>query len=241
MYSSKNYSEIFACPTHEYRWHGINHGIVPIAMSDIEGFAPAHAMAWKQSGMGGTVTNITPSREYLDDENAFVYLSKTCEKILECGIDVWLYDELGYPSGAAGGRTTLGHPEFVAKGLVYIKKEGNGKCPVTVEREDDLIRLHSAYAVSKNGTVSVEITDGKWLNSLPYAVVHRLAIGENARGKGIGRLCLQWALDSYPNLKIDTHTSNLPMQRLLRSLGFVHCGSIQLADGSHRMAFQHAK
>jgi ribosomal protein S18 acetylase RimI-like enzyme len=87
----------------------------------------------------------------------------------------------------------------------------------------------------------VEITDGKWLNSLPYAVVHRLAIGENARGKGIGRLCLQWALDSYPNLKIDTHTSNLPMQRLLRSLGFVHCGSVYLADGSHRMAFQHAK
>lgn len=174
-------------------------------MSDIEGFAPAHAMAWKQSGMGGTVTNITPSREYLDDENAFVYLSKTCEKILECGIDVWLYDELGYPSGAAGGRTTLGHPEFVAKGLVYIKKEGNGKCPVTVEREDDLIRLHSAYAVSKNGTVSVEITDekaefegvdGDW--TLYVFAEKKLYEGTHAQTNGYGGN--NWICRDYPNL-----------------------------------------
>ena len=82
MYNLKNYSEIFANPKPEHRWHGINHGIVPIAMHDLDGFAPAHAEAWKRSGMGGTVTNIATSREYLDDPDAFVNLSKTCEKIL---------------------------------------------------------------------------------------------------------------------------------------------------------------
>ena len=97
------------------------------------------------------------------------------------------------------------------------------------------------FSINASDPEYVGITDGKWLNSLPYAVVHRIAIGKNARGKGIGRLCLKWALDSYPNLKIDTHKSNLPMQRLLKSLGFIHCGSVYLADGSHRMAFQYAK
>ena len=84
------------------------------------------------------------------------------------------------------------------------------------------------------------ITDGNWLNFLPYAVVHRIAVGANARGKGIGRFCLEWAIQRSQNLKIDTHVSNLPMQKLLTSLGFIHCGSIYLADGSHRMAFHHA-
>jgi hypothetical protein len=110
---------------------------------------------------GGVVTNVPFYGGYVDKDSYFDGLNDAVKTLFDNDFQVWLYDELGYPSGAAGGRTTLGHPEFVAKGLVYIKKEGNGKCPVTVEREDDLIRLHSAYAVSKNGTVSVEIADGK--------------------------------------------------------------------------------
>ena len=29
---------------------------------------------------------------------------------------IWIYDELGYPSGTAGGRTLAGHPEWRARG-----------------------------------------------------------------------------------------------------------------------------
>lgn len=83
-----------------------------------------------------------------------------------------------------------------------------------------------------------QIFDGEWLNSLPYGVVHRIGVGDLGRGKGLGRLCLSWALDQAKNLKIDTHLSNLPMQRLLEKLGFVRCGSIYLEDGSHRIAYQ---
>ena len=83
-----------------------------------------------------------------------------------------------------------------------------------------------------------EIYDGKWLSDLPYAVVHRIGVSSLARGRKVGRLCLSWALDRSKNLRIDTHKNNLPMQRLLSSLGFTHCGSIYVEDHSHRMAYQ---
>ncbi len=83
-----------------------------------------------------------------------------------------------------------------------------------------------------------EIFDGEWLNPLPYGVVHRIAVSNLGRGRKIGKLCLSWALEQTGNIKIDTHTSNLPMQKLLTSLGFVHCGSIYLDDRSRRMAYQ---
>lgn len=83
-----------------------------------------------------------------------------------------------------------------------------------------------------------KIFDGEWLNALPYGVVHRVGVGDLGRGKGLGSLCLSWALEKAKNLKIDTHLDNLPMQRLLEKLGFVRCGSIYLEDGSHRVAYQ---
>ena len=83
-----------------------------------------------------------------------------------------------------------------------------------------------------------EIFDGAWLNSLPYGVVHRVGVGDMGRGKGIGKLCLEWAIKESGNIKIDTHKDNLPMQKLLTRLGFIPCGSIYLEDGSHRIAYQ---
>lgn len=84
-----------------------------------------------------------------------------------------------------------------------------------------------------------KIFDGAWINSAPYGVVHRVGVGDLGRGKKIGRLCLEWALKTAGNIKIDTHKNNLPMQKLLETLGFVRCGSIYLEDGSHRIAYQH--
>ena len=83
-----------------------------------------------------------------------------------------------------------------------------------------------------------EIFDGDWLNALPYGVVHRVGVGALGRGRGLGALCLTFATEKCGNIKIDTHTENLPMQKLLSKLGFVRCGSIYLEDKSHRIAYQ---
>ena len=80
------------------------------------------------------------------------------------------------------------------------------------------------------------VIDGAWLNDKPYGVVHRIASAEGTRGAAT--FCLTWAYDNCKNLKIDTHENNIPMQNLLKKLGFDHCGTITLANGEPRWAYQ---
>ena len=69
-----------------------------------------------------------------------------------------------------------------------------------------------------------EITDGSWLDASPYGVVHRIA--SDGSEKGIGMFCLDWA-------------DNTVMQNLVKKAGFVHCGTIYVAeDNDPRLAYE---
>lgn len=81
-----------------------------------------------------------------------------------------------------------------------------------------------------------KIYEGEWLDDAPYAVVHRVASPSVI--KGAAGFCLDWCFEQFPNLRIDTHQDNLPMQNLLKKKGFRFCGKIFLANGSPRLAFQ---
>ncbi|MCX6983582.1 MAG: hypothetical protein NT118_02365 [Lentisphaerae bacterium] len=48
----------------------------------------------------------------------FDFIRRTALKLAAKGIGIWLYDEDPYPSGNAGGRIILDHPEFIAKKIV---------------------------------------------------------------------------------------------------------------------------
>lgn len=78
--------------------------------------------------------------------------------------------------------------------------------------------------------------DGQWLSDAPYGTIHRIAVA--VPGHGIAARCFRWALTQCPNLRIDTHADNLPMQKALRKFGFTFCGIIRLANGDPRMAYQ---
>ena len=87
----------------------------------------------------------------------------------------------------------------------------------------------------------LEIYDGQWLNDRPYAVIHRIAVKHH--GKGIADYCVNWCYEQFPNLKIDTHEDNLPMQRFLTKCGFTRCGTVYIAsipdkDEAKRVAYQ---
>ncbi len=90
------------------------------------------------------------------------------------------------------------------------------------------------FAVEREPTYAV--ISGAWLNDAPYGVVHRIA--SDGSTKGAGTFCLQWALAQCGNIRIDTHRDNRPMQNLLAKLGFSYCGTITIADGTERIAFQ---
>lgn len=84
-----------------------------------------------------------------------------------------------------------------------------------------------------------KIEDGNWLNDAPYGVVHRLA--SRGRVPGVAGRCLEWAFEKSQNLRIDTHRDNRVMQHVLKKNGFLPCGTIYVADGSKRIAFQKVK
>lgn len=88
----------------------------------------------------------------------------------------------------------------------------------------------------------VNIKEGTWLNQDPYLVVHRMAVSENAKGLGLGKLMLKKAEEialqkKYFNIKIDTNFDNFAMLKILNDLGYVFCGKVYFR-GQERRAFQ---
>lgn len=81
------------------------------------------------------------------------------------------------------------------------------------------------------------IYQGTWLNSKPYATIHRIA--STGAVKGVFHLVMQLALRHYRNIRIDTHHDNYPMQAAILREGFKYCGIIYCENGGERMAFQY--
>ncbi len=79
------------------------------------------------------------------------------------------------------------------------------------------------------------IESGAWIGNDDYGVVHRIA----SCRKGVGTFCIQWALQQCGHLRIDTHGDNVPMQNLLKKLGFTPCGIIYVGvDPDPRVAYE---
>lgn len=80
--------------------------------------------------------------------------------------------------------------------------------------------------------------EGQWLDDqMDYVTVHRIASIQ----KGAGKQALQFALDCFGNVRIDTHKDNKAMLRVIEKLGFTHCGVVTMRDGTLREAFQQIK
>lgn len=72
-------------------------------------------------GFGGVVTNVPGKDGFTSNPDNVKTLSVVTEKLRERGLEYWIYDEVGYPSGQANGLTLAGHPELKAKGM-YMRK-----------------------------------------------------------------------------------------------------------------------
>lgn len=110
--------------------------------------------------------------------------------------------------------------------------------------------LESEYGIIATAMVSFEedktyknIYEGAWLNNGDYAVIHRIAVSEKFKGKGIASVIIKEVENlckgnRVNSIKIDTHKDNISMQKLLEKNGFKYCGIIYLEDGSERIAFE---
>lgn len=101
---------------------------------------------------------------------------------------------------------------------------------------EDHGQINGVFAFLIGEEPTYQYIEGKWQNSLPYGTIHRIAarIGGNA----IFRQCLCFCEQLMPNIRIDTHSRNTIMQKLLAQNGFQLCGTIYVEDGTPRIAYQ---
>ncbi len=92
------------------------------------------------------------------------------------------------------------------------------------------------YFAAHNDPTYDKIYEGAWKRDGKYAVIHRIAVKHH--GRGIADFIYAHCFEAHPNLRIDTHRDNAPMQRSLKKNGFEYCGIIYLANGDERLAFQ---
>jgi len=135
----------------------------------------------------------------------------------------------------------------------YMRRNGNtiqwiGAYPGESDVLED-IRRGEGYVVEENGVICgvftllareeptyAVIDNGKWLTNGEYGTLHRVA--SNGKMRGIVAKAVEFALKQHKVLRCDTHEVNLPMQTALKKAGFVHCGTVYMADGSPRFAFE---
>jgi hypothetical protein len=109
----------------------------------------------------------------------FDFIRRTAKKLASKGIEIWLYDEDPFPSGNAGGRIVLDHPEFIAHKITLyqaspdeIKEDGlwcfpakgkllfcallsEGSSELTTDKTDHVGIVRRTWTMMKNW-------DSKW-------------------------------------------------------------------------------
>lgn len=87
-----------------------------------------------------------------------------------------------------------------------------------------------------------EIIDGKWLTDGNYCAVHRIAVSDEVKGKGVATLLMKKIetfsiQNSVFSIKIDTNFDNPAMLKILKNLGYQYCGEVYF-HGAARKAFE---
>ena len=97
-------------------------------------------------------------------------------------------------------------------------------------------------AVVFDGEPAYGAIDGAWLTGGDYVVLHRLAVADGEKGRGVAAEFMRRteALArgrGVGSFRVDTNFDNRYMLRMLERLGFAYCGKIVYGSGE-RLAFE---
>ena len=121
--------------------------------------------------------------------------------------------------------------------------------PGRIDAEEDIACGHCFLVVDEAGPLAVfsfaagpddtyASIDGTWHSGADYHVIHRVA---SVRGHGVARAIFTFTAEHADHLRCDTHKDNAPMRRALESFGFRECGTIRVANGTERVAYDWIK
>ena len=106
-----------------------------------------------------------------------------------------------------------------------------GRCRVLTEGGE----IHAVAAICAGEDPAYPGIVGKWLNDEPYITIHRIA--SDGKCRGVFRFVADECKRLCDNVRVDTHENNRRMRENIAACGFVHCGTVFMADGSPRLAF----
>ena len=152
----------------------IIHSYYPKTAAETEVFLDAA----EKNGLGGFVVNMDVRLPRLPDESDEMYKQRSLNAYLGEGtpetdaewnhlrdfidacfaraMEVWIYDERAYPSGAAGHKVLDRHPEDQVKGLVcHTAIVGSGR--VTMPAETGTLRSAAAYPMDEHGILNTAV------------------------------------------------------------------------------------
>ena len=116
----------------------------------------------------------------------------------------------------------------IAHGIGYVLTENNA--------------VVAYAAVIYNDEPAYEAIEGKWLSDADFNVIHRVAVSDEAAGKGFATEIFR-RIEEYSrqngvfSIKVDTNFDNKAMLRILEKLGYTYCGEVYFR-GSARRAFE---
>ncbi|MBS5582849.1 MAG: GNAT family N-acetyltransferase [Megasphaera sp.] len=97
-------------------------------------------------------------------------------------------------------------------------------------------------AIDMAGEPAYATLKGQWLNDDPYIVVHRMAVDNTQKGKGLAQAMFREVENlakeqDIHTIRIDTDEDNTIMRHILEKQGYTYCGTIWFAN-SIKIAFQ---
>lgn len=151
-------------------------------------------------------------------ESAMNMINTAKRHLKEQGIDQW---QNGYPDEVCI------HRDIAAQKGYFISDE---------------TQFLGYLCIDFDGEPAYDNLNGAWISDGQYVVVHRLALSDQSRGKGISstvfQLVEQYALEKGIHaFRVDTDAGNQKMQHILRKNGFTYCGTIWF-DNSEKIAFE---
>lgn len=149
---------------------------------------------------------------------AMDFICQAKEFLKSKGVDQW---QKGYPDASTIQKDIANHKGY------FLMEEYHYLAYLCIDFE---------------GEMAYDNLQGHWLSDVPYGVLHRLAVGNGHRGKGLASVCFQLAEDlmksrNVKSFRIDTDENNEIMKHLLSKNGFTYCGTIWF-DNSIKIAYE---
>lgn len=86
----------------------------------------------REYGIGGVMLFMS-RHNYLRNEEAWANLKTTIRLAKEAGMQVWVADDNGYPSGQAGGLVVASNPAFELRVLTPVVQRGEGQATIRMD------------------------------------------------------------------------------------------------------------